>query len=127
MRSSIIHSSVAVAVLGLAAFSIAADDDENHEIIEKVMKKGLKGDESPFGKVKAGTATDRDFADLYELSRTLRGTKAPVGEQAGYDEKVQALIHAAGAVAYAGQSPERIDALKKAANCKACHEPHKPD
>lgn len=120
-----IFSSCAIVVLGMASFAHAGD--ENHEIIEKVMKEGLKGDESPFGKIKEGTATAEDYSTLYELSRTLRGTEAPVGEQEGYDAKVEALITATGALAYAGESPERIAAVKEASNCKACHSEHKPD
>mgnify|MGYP003638239152 FL=1 len=112
-------------VLGMV--TVATADDENHKIIGKVMKEGLKGDESPFGKIKAGAATADDYATLYELSRTLRGTEAPVGEQEGYDAKVEALITATGALAYAGESPERISAVKEASNCKSCHSEHKPD
>lgn len=118
-------SSCAIVVFGLASFTHA--DDENHETIAKVMKEGLKGDDSPFGKIKEGTATAEDYSTLYELSRTLRGTEAPVGEQEGYDAKVATLISATGALAYAGESPERIAAVKEASNCKACHSEHKPD
>ena len=113
--------------VSLALFIPAFADDDDHKTIEKVMKEGLKGDDSPFGKIKAGTATAEDYSTLYELARTLRGTTAPKGEQAGYDEKVAAFIKAAGAAHYADAAPEFVSALKEAANCKACHSDHKPD
>ncbi len=118
---------ISAAVTLVAGFVSPLHADENHEIIEKIMKEGFKGESSYFGKVKEGTATLEDYTSLYELARGLRGTTAPIGDQAAYDEKVQALILAAGGLAYAEASEERISALKTASNCKACHSEHKPD
>jgi hypothetical protein len=102
---------------------LAADD---HEVIEKVMKEGLKGDDSLCAKVVGGTATDEEIKTLAELVRTMKGTEAPKGDQAEYDSKVGALIAAIDAIHGGNKSPEAIEAWKKASNCKGCHSAHKP-
>lgn len=113
-----------LAVFGLA--SAFAADDENHEIIEKVMKNGLKGDESPAAKVVEGSASDADIKSLAELIGTLKGTKAPVGEQADYEKKVTALIAAIDAIAGGDKSETAVKAFEEAHSCKPCHSVHKP-
>jgi cytochrome c553 len=90
------------------------------------MKEGLKGDDSPLAKTLDGAATDDEIKKLSELIATLKGTKAPVGDQAAYDEKVEALIKAAEKVAGGSKDEASLKALEKAASCKACHKDHKP-
>ena len=74
-----------VAIASLTLFSVA---DENHEIIEKVMKEGMKGDESPLALVLDGKASDNQMKELTALILTMKGTKAPVGDQAKYETLV---------------------------------------
>lgn len=112
-----------VAIAGLTVFSIA---DENHEIIEKVMKEGMKGDESPLALVLDGKASDEQTKELAALILTMKGTKAPVGEQSGYEAKVIELIAAMEAVGGGDKGDDAINRLDKASNCKACHTDHKP-
>lgn len=122
MRKSSLFAAV-VALVSISAFAIA---DENHEIIEKVMKEGMKGDESPFAKVVGGQASAEEIAGLAPLIQTMKGTKAPVGDQAKYDKKVAELIAAMDAVAGGAKEADAIKRLKTAGNCKACHTDHKP-
>ncbi|MDF1812860.1 MAG: hypothetical protein P1V20_11620 [Verrucomicrobiales bacterium] len=103
-----------------------AQADENHEIIEKVMKEGLKGKTSPLAKTLDGSASGDEIKKLSELIATLKGTKAPVGDQAAYDEKVEALVAAADKVAGGAKDDAPLKTLKEASNCKACHKEHKP-
>lgn len=115
----------------LVAFSalslvLVAYADENHEIIEKVMKEGLKGKESPLAKVLDEKASEKEKKDLAKLIQTMKGTKAPVGDQSEYDEKVEELIAAMNAIAEGADSPAAFERLDNASNCKACHTPHKP-
>lgn len=112
-----------VALVSITAFAIA---DENHEIIEKVMKEGMKGDESPFAKVVGGTASAEDTAGLATKIQTLKGTKAPAGDQAKYEAKMAELIAAMDAVAGGAKDEVALKRLKTAGNCKACHTDHKP-
>ncbi|MDF1756343.1 MAG: hypothetical protein P1U89_27765 [Verrucomicrobiales bacterium] len=115
------YSIVAVAFLGTFAHA-----DANHEIIEKVMKEGLKGDDSPLAKTLDGAATAEEIKTLHDLIATLKGTTAPVGDQAGYDAKVKALIEAAEKVAGGSKDEAALNTLEEASNCKACHSDHKP-
>jgi hypothetical protein len=114
---------VAVAALSLVFVAYA---DENHEIIEKVMKEGLKGDDSPLTKVLDEEASAKEKKELAELIQTMKGTKAPVGDQSEYDEKVEELIAAMDAIAGGTDTPAAFERLDNASNCKACHTPHKP-
>lgn len=100
--------------------------DENHEILEKVMKEGLKGDDCPLAKVLDGKASEKETKDLATLIGTMKGTKAPVGDQGEYDKKVEELIAAINAIAEGDNSNDALDRLDNASNCKACHSDHKP-
>lgn len=122
MTKSTIFSATA-ALFAFAAFAVA---DENHETIEKVMKEGMKGDSSPMAKVLDGAATAEETTALATLVKTMNGTKAPVGDQAGYDKKIAELIAAMDAVAGGDKGEAAIGRLEKAQNCKACHSEHKP-
>lgn len=110
----------------LIAFSISTIADENHEIIEKVMKEGLKGDDSPMAKLLEGKLDEKETKSLFELVETMKGTKAPLGDQAKYEEKVTELIAALEAVARGKKDNAAIERLDKAQSCKACHTDHKP-
>lgn len=91
------------------------------------MKEGMKGDSSPMAKVLDGAApTAEETTALAALVKTMNGTKAPVGDQAGYDKKVAELIAAMDAVAGGDKGEPAIGRLEKAQNCKACHSQHKP-
>lgn len=119
-------STLLTAFAALAAAATLAVADENHETIEKVMKEGLKGDTSPMAKVLDGSASADDTKSLAALVQTLKGTKAPKGEQSAYDTKVTELIAAMDAVAGGDKGEAAIGRLEKAQNCKACHSEHKP-
>lgn len=122
-RTQVFPALFAVAAV---AISTALYADENHEIIEKVMKEGLKGDESPLALVLDGQATAEDTANLDKLIKTMKGTHAPEGDQAAYDTKVAELIAAMEAVAKGDTSDKARARLDEASNCKACHTDHKP-
>jgi len=119
-------STILSTILLLCAFTAITVADENHEKIEKVMKEGLKGDDSPLAKVIDGKASTDETKSLATLVKTLEGTKAPVGDQAAYEKKVAELIAAMEAVAGGTADEPAIGRLEKASNCKACHSDHKP-
>ncbi len=114
---------ILTAAAALFATVAVADD---HEILEKIMKEGFKGDTSPIAKVLDGNATEEETKTLAGLVQQMKGTKAPVGEQAAYEEKVAELIAAMDAVAGGDKGDTAIGRLEKAQNCKACHSDHRP-
>jgi hypothetical protein len=91
---------------------------------EEVMKQGFKGDTSLFKKISQGNGTQDDFNHLVKLSRELAKNAPSKGDAASWSEKTKALVVASEALAK-GQ-PGALDAVKAAANCKACHSVHKP-
>ena len=125
MKQSIFLPVLAVAAL-IASPVLADEAHDNHEIIEKVMKEGLKGDESPLAKLLEGDASKKEVKELDKLIKTLEGTAAPVGEQDAYDEKVAELIAAIGAIAGGDMEAPALERLDTASDCKACHTDHKP-
>ena len=86
----------ALVIASSSSFLVA---DENHEIIEIVMKEGMKGDDSPLSKILDGKGSKEDSDNLLKFVEMLEGTKAPVGDQKAYDAKVAKLIAAAKKIA----------------------------
>lgn len=108
-----------VAAFGLV--STASADD--HEIIEMVMKKGMKGKGSLLAKVKSGKGSDADTKKLHEMFVKLAKTKPEKGDMASWKAKTAALVAATESI-IKGNAKGKA-ALNKAANCKACHNIHK--
>ncbi len=113
-----------IIALGLATTWTAAraDDDESHEVIEKVMKKAMKG--GLCKKVASGKASDAEKQELAKLFLAMSKAKPPKGDAESWKKKSGALYKAAADVA-AGKDGA-VAALRKAANCKACHSVHRP-
>lgn len=80
--------------------------------IKEVMKKAMKG--GLCGKVASGKANEDEKKELIALFTDLGKNKPPKGDETAWKEKTKALLDAAKA--------DDGKALKKAANCKACHD-----
>ena len=121
-----------LSIIALCAFALitpAVVADENHEIIEKVMKDGMKNpkdSDGPMKKLLGGSLSKEDTAALVKLVKTMTGTKAPTGDQADFDKKVKEMIEALDVVGGGDTSEKAITRLEDAQNCKACHSDHKP-
>lgn len=107
----------------LLCCSLSHADDE---LLEKIMKEGFKGKTSPMAKVVKGEATPDETKTLTDLVHSMKGTKAPIGDQADYDKRVSTLIASLDAVAKGDHSEKALGALKKASDCKSCHSEHRP-
>lgn len=118
---------VAVAVLclgliGLSGMLTNAQEKGAPKYSTKdVMKEAMKG--GLCGKVAGGKGSKEDAAKLLELFTSLAANKPAKGEAASWKEKTGALV-AAAKEAVDGKEGAG-DKLKKAANCKACHDAHK--
>ena len=121
IRSAIFALAAAAIAFSATAGRAAADD---HEIIEEAMKGGFKGDDSLVKKVVGGKATKEEMAKLKEYCDALVKVKPPVGDEASWKEKTEAMAKAMAAVV-AGEA-DATKAFEKASNCKACHEVHRP-
>lgn len=122
MRLMVTLCVVGICVGGILGGSIQAfDKDSDHETIEMVMKKGMKGGLAK--KVAGGEATDAEKAELLKMLQAMAKTKAEKGDAESWKKKTTALVVAAQA---AVDGKENAGVLLTAAmNCKACHSVHK--
>ena len=100
-----------VACFGMAMVQTAdaADKKITHEQIEEVMKEGFKA------KLHEDLASNK--AVLAKYAEWLAAYKPPRGDAENWKKKTGAIVAAIKANDQAG--------LKKAVNCKACHNVHK--
>lgn len=89
--------------------------------IKKVMKAAMKG--GLCKTVASGKGSDEQKKELLELFQSLAKATPPEGENDSWKAKTTALVE--GAQAAVDGKSDAGDKLKKAANCKACHEAHK--
>ena len=85
--------------------------------IKEIMTKSFKADDNLKDLIIEGMATDEQKAQFVDYVENLAQFKPRKGDAASWKEKTDALIAAAKGTDMA--------ALKKAANCKACHSVHK--
>ena len=127
VRSLLVVFAVALCS-GAVALAAGAKKDEKADKPKydnkEIMKQAHKGDVSIYKKVEKGTSTAADHAKLVELYKALAANKPPRGDQKSWDNKTAALVKAAEALQKG--TPNAKAQLKAAANCKACHDLHKP-
>jgi hypothetical protein len=123
MRKTILVSAgTALLALGFTAFSA---DPKPKLSTHEIMEQGFKGKMSAAARVGKGEGTKEDFKLLADLTRDLPLNKPELGDAASWKEKSTAL--AAAAQALAKGKAGALDEWKAAANCKSCHEAHKPE
>ena len=109
--------------MGLFAGLSQANGPE--ETIKKVMKVAFNKKSGLCGSVLAGRATAAQKQELLKAFQDLARAEPPQGSPESWKTRTTALVRATQAViddeAGAGA------ALKKAANCGACHQVHKVD
>lgn len=106
-------------ILASAMIAAAADGP-----IADAMKNYHKGETAPCKKVSAGTASSSELADILKSYQSMSGAKPPKGTSASWKEKCDALISAVKEIQT--KNPKGQGDYKKAVNCKACHDVHKP-
>jgi hypothetical protein len=118
-----VASLLAVAFAGMTVLG-AADDKPKYDI-ETIMEKAHDKDEGLYKKVAGGKASDAEKKQLLELYVELGKNKPPKGGKDSWKKKTDAMIGAAKDVV--ADKDGSIASLKKAVNCKACHDVHKGD
>ena len=124
---------LSMAVLGVAVgtawtFSGAAqkeDDDKKKPkyTIKEVMKKAHAGKDALLKKAQSDKATKEELKELVAMYQALEVNKPPKGEQAAWAKRTKALVEAANAAVEEKKDAQAL--LKKATNCKQCHDAHK--
>jgi cytochrome c556 len=113
----------AAVLTGSLTYSAFAADEAKKGSTKQVMKDHFKGDTSDLKKAVKGELSKEQVSTLLAAVKNLPGNKPPKGDDASWKEKSEALVAAM----------EKLDkgeagageAVKTAANCKACHDVHK--
>ena len=112
---------VAVLVPAFAVVGLSRGETKDDAVIKNVMKAAMKG--GLCKKVADGKANDTQKKELLALFEKLADATPPKGDLADWKAKTTPLVKAAQAAV--DDTAGAGDQLKKAANCKACHEAHK--
>jgi hypothetical protein len=123
MKRIITHSIKLLTAAALLSFAGSASADDDHELIEMVMKKGHKGKTSLVAKVKGGKNTEAELKQLHDMYVKMAKTKTKKGGADSWKTKTAALVNATNLLLKG--DPKGKAALAKASNCKACHSVHK--
>lgn len=113
---------ITAAIAGTLSFTALAQSDKKASIKE-VMKAHFKGDTSDIKKATKGELTKEQVSALLAAVKDIAAQKPAKGDEASWKEKTAALVSACEKLekGEAGAG----DAVKAAANCKACHDVHK--
>ncbi len=124
MNQSTILLTLAISLsAGLAFRAVAANEKKEDSPIGQVMKDHFKGDTSDIKKATKGELSKDEVTKLIAALKSLPAAKPSKGEGASWKEKTDALV-------LAGEKLEKGEAgageaVKAAANCKACHDVHR--
>lgn len=108
-------------LVGIVAMPVSAEDAKPKYTIKDVMKKAMKG--PLLKKVAGGEASEEEKKELYEMLVALGQNEPKKGDAESWKMLTGALVKA-GKAAVDGDA-DAGSKLEKAANCKACHTPHK--
>jgi hypothetical protein len=125
LMRTLVSSVVALGAVALLAGTglFGAADEKPKYTIKEVMKKAHSGDPKLCAKVAGGKASKEEKEELVTLYTALTGNKPPRGDEGDWKERTQALVTAAKACL--ADDKEGPGKLKKAVDCKGCHELHK--
>ena len=121
MKNTLIVAAL-LAVASLGALRVTAEDAEKEVTIKEVMKVAMK--EGLCKKVAKGEGSKEDAEKLLALFTAMSKQDPPKGEADSWKEKCDALVAAAQGCVDGKEGAAA--SLGAAANCKACHGPHKP-
>ena len=120
---------VAVGIASMTAwYSTAAQKDDKDKdkpkyTIKEVMKKAHAAKDALIKKVQSGDATKEETKELLAMYKALAANKPPRNDDEDWKKRTKALMDAAQA-AVDGKK-DAGEKLKKAADCKGCHDNHK--
>jgi hypothetical protein len=117
----LLAGSLLVACFVSVPVSAEEEDKEPKYTTKQVMKTAMKG--GLLKKVASGDASDEEKKQLHEMLVALSKNKPKKGEAESWKELTSALVKA-GKAAVDGDA-DAGEMLKKASNCKACHDKHK--
>jgi len=123
MLKKLLFMAVAVAIpASFLCIPVRAEDTEGSKYSTKViMKTAFKGD--LLKKVASGSASKEEQKKLHEMLVSLGKNPVKKGDAESWKKLTSALVKSSKAVLNGEENAGEM--LKKAANCKACHNIHK--
>lgn len=122
-----LHRTILPSALALGVLIGAAPQGDKQADKPKAIKDVMalhKGKDSFLSKVTGAKSTEDENKKLLAFYEVLATLKPPQGEEKSWKDKTDALVAAAKEVIEKKEGA--VDKLKKATNCKACHDVHKP-
>ena len=116
-------SSIAIVAMLLLGFSHANSFNAEKKTIKEVMKAGMAGNTSLLKKVLSGDASAEEKMKLLDLYIDLVENDAPKGDETEW--KMMAGMSMLTAAKVVAGREGAIDELKKATDCKSCHDKFK--
>ena len=116
-------SSIAIVAMLLLGFSHANSFNAEKKTIKEVMKAGMAGNTSLLKKVLSGDASAEEKMKLLDLLIDLVENDAPKGDETEW--KMMAGMSMLTAAKVVAGREGAIDELKKATDCKSCHDKFK--
>jgi hypothetical protein len=127
MKSHSIRTKIIAAALlgGLAFTPLALAAGKPKYTVKEVMKEIHKGEDNIGKRVVKGQASKEDIDKMVEYYASLPLNDPPRGDKQDWVAKTTALVKASQELK-AGK-PSAVEHYKQAADCKACHQAHKPE
>lgn len=91
--------------------------------VKSAMKKYFKPEDALAKKAGKGEASDAELAELLKCFEALTKAKPAEGNASSWEKKTGALVEAVKKIQ--SKDSSGLSDLKKATNCKACHDVHK--
>jgi len=115
------------ALLGASLTLVTAAEDatkKEPKEIHDVMEWAHKGRDSMAARVRDGKGTPDEINTLLRFYKFMATQAPPQGDAGSWKEKTAALVAAAEKLKK--KDADALETYKKAVNCKACHDQHKP-
>lgn len=123
-KAMILVAAMMLVLGGLASVTTAAHHEEKLDL-ETIMKKYHKGKTSLAVRAGKGEADAKELKALVGYYTAMTKLEPPRGSATSWKKKTMALVQSAKMLAEGDKGG--AEQYKKAVNCKACHNTHKPE
>jgi hypothetical protein len=120
----VLTTAAALSVTVLFAADAAKQKDNPTKEFMAKYHKAPKGTDPVAKRATMGKATMEELKALADGYHAMAKAKPPEGDMASWKEKTTKVAAAADALVKG--EPDAAERYKQAANCKACHDVHKP-
>jgi hypothetical protein len=110
-------------VFTLLCIAVGISSASADATVKSAMKKYFKPEDALAKKAGKGEASDAELSELLKCFEALTKAKPAKGDDSSWEKKTAALVGAVKKIQ--AKDAAGLSELKKATNCKACHDVHK--